>query len=240
MTVDRQVHGSYLYDVPGLTSYADGLALQRELAAARSQEAIPDVLVLLEHEPVVTLGTATDAAAELPDRAALEARGIEVVEAGRGGRATYHGPGQLVAYPIFDLTRHGRDLRAYVERLERGLIEALADLGVTASVRSGSEHVGVWVEERKIASIGIHVRRWITTHGFALNVSCDLEPFSLFTPCGLPGVEVTSVERETGRRVSREEAGEAVVRRLGEAFGGLVFERVPTATTAEPVGGAVA
>jgi lipoate-protein ligase B len=227
VTVDRQVRGSYLYELPGLTPYGAALELQRELAAARSQEAIPDVLVLLEHDPVVTLGTATERETELPDPAALAARGIDVVEVGRGGRATYHGPGQLVGYPILDLTRHGRDVRAYVERLERGLIGALADLGVAASVRPGAEHVGVWVEDRKIASIGVHVRRWITTHGFALNVSCDLEPFGLFTPCGLPGVAVTSVEHEIGRAVSRAEATEAVLRRLGEALGDLTFEPVP-------------
>jgi lipoate-protein ligase B len=149
-----------------------------------------------------------------------------VVEAGRGGRATYHGPGQLVGYPIFDLTRHGRDLRAYVQRLEDGLVAALGDLGVAAWRRPGPEHVGVWVEDRKVASIGVHVRRWITTHGFALNVSCDLEPFGLFTPCGLHGVDVTSVARETGRPVPRAEATEAVLRRLGEQFA-LTFDPVP-------------
>jgi lipoate-protein ligase B len=225
-TVDRRVTGSYLYELPGLTPYAAGLELQADLAAARSQEAVPDVLVLLEHAPVVTLGTATDEAAELPDRAALEARGIEVVRVARGGRATYHGPGQLVGYPILDLTRHGRDVRAYVGRLEAALVAALADLGVEASVREGQEHVGVWAGTRKIASIGVHVRRWVTTHGFALNVSCDLEPFGLFTPCGLHGVDVTSVARETGRPVPRAEATEAVLRRLGEQFA-LTFDPVP-------------
>jgi len=231
VTVDRRVTGSYVYELPGLTPYAAGLELQTHLAAARSQEAIPDVLVLLEHEPVGTLGTATDEAAEVPDRAALEARAIDVVAVGRGGRATYHGPGQLVGYPILDLTRHGRDVRAYVERLEQGLIAALADLGVEAAVRPGQQHVGVWVGPRKIASIGVHVRRWITTHGFALNVSCDLEPFGLFTPCGLPGVEVTSVERETGRAVPRAEASAVLLRRLGESLG-LTFEPVPAGAAA--------
>jgi lipoate-protein ligase B len=216
---------AYLFELPGLTPYAEALELQAHLAAARSQQAVPDVVVLCEHEPVVTLGSAT-AAGDVPDAAALEARGVDVRPAERGGRATYHGPGQLVGYPILDLAGHGRDLREYVRRLEGALVGALADLGVEAGVREGQEFVGVWVEDRKIASIGVHVRRWITTHGFALNVSCDLAPFGLFVPCGLEGVEVTSVERELGRPVSREAATAALLGRLGAAFG-LTFDRLP-------------
>ena len=228
------VAGAYLYDLPGLTPYGEGLRLQEELAAARSQRAIPDVLVLLEHEPVVTLGTRTDEAAELPARAELEARGIEVRAVERGGAATYHGPGQLVGYPILDLGGHGRDLRAYVRGLQSALVAALGDLGVEATVREGQEYVGVWVGDRKIASIGIHVRRWVTTHGFALNVSGDLAPFSLFTPCGLEALDVTSVERELGRPVSRAAATEAVLARLGEAFG-LTWEALPVAAAFGPM-----
>ncbi len=215
----RQPGGAYLYDLPGVTSYAAALALMGDLAAARSQGAIPDTLLLCEHEPVITLGTATDEAVELPARALLERRGIAVVQAGRGGKATYHGPGQLVGYPILDLTDHGRDVRAYVQTIEGALVAALADLGVPAVIRGGQELVGVWTtSDRKIASIGIHVARWISTHGFALNVSCDLAPFGLFTPCGLVDAELTSVERETGRTVHRDEATAAVVTRLGEAL----------------------
>jgi lipoate-protein ligase B len=226
----RQPGGAYLYDLPGTTPYGEALVLQTELAAARSQGAVPDTLILCEHAPVVTLGASADERAELPDRVALEARGIEVVEVPRGGRATYHGPGQLVGYPILDLTDFGRDLRGYVTRLEEALVAALADLGVPAEARDGAGHVGVFTPAgAKVASIGVHVSRWITTHGFALNVACDLEPFSLFVPCGLAGVEATSVERETGRAVSRAEASDAVVGRLAAALGISSFDPVPVA-----------
>jgi lipoate-protein ligase B len=228
----RQPGGAYLYDLPGVTPYGEVLELQAELAAARSQGAVPDTLILCEHPPVITLGVSADAAAELPDRAELETRGIEVVEVPRGGRATYHGPGQLVGYPILDLSDYGRDLRGYVTRLEEALVAALGDLGVVAEPRDGSGHVGVFTPAgAKIGSIGVHVSRWITTHGFALNVSGDLAPFSLFVPCGLPGLDVTSVERETGRAVTREEASEAVVARLAAALGITAFDPVPVAAT---------
>jgi lipoate-protein ligase B len=225
----RQPGGAYLYDLAGLTPYRDALRLMTDLAAARSQGAVPDTVVVCEHDPVVTLGASTDEAADGIDRAALAARGIEVVEIDRGGRATYHGPGQLVVYPVLDLADYGRDLRGYVGRLEEALVAALATLGVAAEVREGREFVGVWTPAgRKIASIGVHVSRWITTHGLALNVSCDLAPFSLFSPCGLQGVEVTSIEVEAGREVSRAEAAAAVLDSLGEALG-LSYEAVPVA-----------
>lgn len=225
----RQPGGAYLYDLPGLTPYADAVGLMTELAAARSQGAVPDTVILCEHPPVVTLGASADEGADGVSRAALEERGIEVAVTDRGGRATYHGPGQLVGYPVLDLADYGRDLRAYVERLESALIAALAELGVPAEVRPGAEYVGVWTPAgAKIASIGVHVSRWITSHGFALNVSCDLEPFGLFRPCGLDGVAVTSVERETGAAVSRADAQAVVERELGAALG-LHFEAVPVA-----------
>lgn len=215
----------YLYDLPGLTPYAAALALMDDLAGARSQDAVPDTLILLEHEPVVTLGTRTDAAAEVP-REQLVARGIEVVEAARGGRATYHGSGQLVGYPIVDLKLQGRDLRRYVELLEGALVAALADLGVEAEIREGQDVIGVWAGGRKIASIGVHVAAWITTHGFALNVSNDTEPFGLFVPCGLTEVEFTTASREAGREITRAEASAAVTARLGEALG-VTWEVLP-------------
>ena len=162
---------AYRYRLGGLTPYAAATELQLDLAAARSQQAIPDVLVLVEHEPVITLGPRTDAAAEVPDREALQARGIDVVETSRGGRATYHGPGQLVAYPIVDLTRLGRDLRGYVATLQDAVVATLAAFGVEAAPREGREFVGVWVGERKIASIGVQVSGWITSHGVALNLT---------------------------------------------------------------------
>ncbi len=210
----RQPGSGYLYDLPGLTAYEEVLALQVELVAARSQGAIPDTLILCEHEPVVTLGTATDRAAEVPGTL-----GLPVIDTDRGGRATYHGPGQLVGYPILDLHDHGKDIRDFRQRVERSIVAALADLGVLAEVREGQDYVGVWVGERKIASLGVHVARWITKHGFAVNVDCDLEPFSSFVPCGLHAVEFTSIARELGRPVSRAEATAAIVLRLGEAFG---------------------
>jgi lipoyl(octanoyl) transferase len=223
----RQPGGAYLYDLPGLTPYEDAAALMAELAAARSQGAVPDTVIFCEHPPVVTLGASADEAADAVSRATLEQRGIAVAVTDRGGRATYHGPGQLVCYPVLDLTDYGRDLRAYVERLEASVIAALEELGVPAEVRPGAEFVGVWTPAgAKIASIGIHVSRWITSHGFALNVSCDLEPFSLFHPCGHEGLAVTSVERETGRAVGRDEAQEVVLRHLGAALS-LRFEGVP-------------
>ena len=164
----RQPGGAYLYDLPGLTPYDDAVALMTELAAARSQGAVPDTVILCEHPAVVTLGASADEGADAVSRETLAAHGIAVAVTDRGGRATYHGPGQLVGYPVLDLTDYGRDLRAYVERLESALIGALAELGVPAEVRPGAEYVGVWTPAgAKIASIGVHVSRWITTHGFA-------------------------------------------------------------------------
>ena len=219
--------GIYVYSLPGTTSYETALREQQELAAARSQHAIPDTLILLEHEEVVTLGTRTDAASEIPDPTLLESQGIQVLEVARGGRATYHGPGQLVGYPILDLRDYGRDVRRYVELLEETLIGALADLGVVAEVREGQDFVGVWTTSgRKIASLGIHVANWVTTHGFALNVSTDLSRFSLFTPCGLAEAEFTSIAAELGREVSREEVEAAVLQHFGKAFG-VRFEALP-------------
>ena len=223
---------AYLYRLPGLTSYAEGLRLQQELAAARSQHALPDTIVVLEHEPVVTLGPRTDASADLPDRAALAARGIEVAETDRGGRATYHGPGQLVAYPIVDLTRLGRDLRAYVASLQQAVVETLATVGIEGAPREGRDFVGVWVGERKIASIGVQVAGWVASHGLALNVTrASAEPFGLFTPCGLPGLEVTSVEQETGGEPDLDALADTLAARLADALG-LVLEPVPTGALA--------
>ena len=217
---------AYLLDLPGLTPYGEALELMKNLAGARSQQAIPDTLILLEHEPIVTLGTRTDVASEIPHPALLEQRGIPVVEVARGGRATYHGPGQLVGYPIFDLAPLGRDLRRYVESLEAALIGALDDLGVAAEAREAEEHTGVWVGERKIASIGVHVASWITTHGFALNVDCDLEPFDLFVGCGLQESRYTTAAIEAGRTIGRDEASAAVLHHLGEQFG-RTWEALP-------------
>jgi lipoate-protein ligase B len=222
----------YLYRLPGLTPYAAALDLQQALAAARSQAAIPDTIVVLEHEPVVTLGPRADAASDVPDRAALAARGIDIVETDRGGRATYHGPGQVVVYPIVDLTRLGRDLRGYVAILQAAVVETLAGLGVQAAPREGREFVGVWVGERKIASIGVAVSGWITSHGVALNVTAAAEEaFGLFVPCGLQQLEVTSVERETGGPPDVGAVGDALAANLAVRLG-LVMDALPVGAVA--------
>jgi lipoate-protein ligase B len=195
----------------GLVAYGDALALQRRLAEERIAGHIPDTLLLLEHPPVVTLGRGwKDTSLPLAPEA-LRRRGIEVHEIERGGDVTYHGPGQLVGYPIFDLQRHRPDLHWYLRRLEETLIVALSALGIPAERHPGK--TGVWTRGRKIASIGIHVRQWVTWHGFALNVTTDLTPFDLIVPCGIPDVVMTSVSKELadqGRRTEEERLNERV------------------------------
>jgi lipoyl(octanoyl) transferase len=167
--------GAYLYDLHGLTPYADALKLQQELAAARSQQAIPDTVVLLEHQPVITLGSRAVRAEELPlADADYATRGIEIVEVPRGGRSTYHGPGQLVCYPILDLNARGRDLRRQVRGLEQTIVRTLAEFRIEGSGREQPHQSGVWVDDRKIASIGVRCARWVTSHGLAVNVDLDL------------------------------------------------------------------
>lgn len=175
----------------GRVPYGEALELQRRLANDRIAGRSPDRLVLLEHPPVLTLGRASNVDHVLrPD-------GVDVFEVERGGDVTYHGPGQLVGYPILDLTGYRQDLHWYLRTLEQALIEALATLGIASERRPG--FTGVWTGGRKIASIGVHVKQWVTWHGFALNVSTDLQAFDRIVPCGIAGVEMTSVEREGGR-----------------------------------------
>jgi lipoyl(octanoyl) transferase len=175
----------------GRVPYATALAWQRGLAQARIDgRLVHDVLLLLEHPPVVTLGR-TARAAHL-----LRADAIDVFEVERGGDVTYHGPGQLVGYPILDLTGYRRDLHWYLRTLEQALIEALTELGVPAERRVG--YTGVWTRGRKIASIGVHVKQWVTWHGFALNVTTDPAQFAGIVPCGIPGVVMTAIAREGG------------------------------------------
>ncbi len=175
----------------GRLPYGEALELQRRLALDRIAGRIPDRLLLLEHPPVVTLGRTSQPAH------VIQSDGVEVFEVERGGDVTYHGPGQLVGYPILDLTGYRRDLHWYLRTLEAALIQALATLGIAADRRTG--FTGVWTSGRKIASIGVHVKQWVTWHGFALNVSTDLQAFDRIVPCGIPGVVMTSVEREGGR-----------------------------------------
>ena len=184
----------------GLKPYAEVLELQRAAARARLSGELPqDLLILVEHPPVVTLGRSArnpehlSASPEL-----LRARGVELFEVERGGDVTFHGPGQLVGYPIFDLKRHKEDLHWYLRQVEEVLIRALAPFAITGERSKGQ--TGVWTEGRKIASIGVHARQWVTWHGFALNVSTDLSYFDLMVPCGIAGVTMTSVENELLRR----------------------------------------
>lgn len=182
----------------GVVPYGDALNRQRALAEDRiAGRLASDVLLLLEHPSVVTLGRGTRATSLPIAPDLLKRRGIEVYEIERGGDVTYHGPGQLVGYPIFDLGVHRKDLHWFLRRIEDALILALARFGIAGERREG--YTGVWTGGRKIASIGIHVRQWVTWHGFALNVTTDLAPFNLIVPCGIPDVVMTSVARELDR-----------------------------------------
>jgi lipoyl(octanoyl) transferase len=197
----------------GTLEYREAVVIQEQLRAERQAERLPDVLMLLEHPPVYTRGRRSEAA-ELPmGEDWYVGQGIDVVDADRGGRVTYHGPGQLVGYPIMRIA----DVVAYLRTMEGAIIAALADEGIDARVREGL--TGVWVDERKIASIGVHVSRGVTTHGFAVNVQNDLQPFSWVVPCGLEGVQMTSVSRETGVDAPLPCFRRHMAWRFSEAFG---------------------
>jgi len=215
--------GAYLINL-GLTPYCEAWDLQRSLAAAVSQAAIPETVVLLEHPPTVTLGrSATPDELHLPDGAE-----VEVVETDRGGRSTYHGPGQLVCYPIFDLKQRGRDVKRYCRALEQVAIQALGALGIESVGIPGL--TGVWVPgtpPRKIASLGVHISRWVTRHGLALNVDLDPAPFTQWiTACGLADAEFTTAARELGHGVTVEEARPLLAGALAEVFD-LELEELP-------------
>ncbi len=195
----------------GRIDYSSAYALQEELVAERqAHPELPGILLLLEHEPVYTIGRTQDQSS-LRDAERLP---HPVVQINRGGQATYHGPGQLVGYPILNLRERGQDLHRYLREIEDALIDAVRHYGIEAGLQQGL--TGVWVERRKMASIGVGVRKWISMHGFALNVCGDLSPFRQITPCGISGVEMTSVEREAGRCVTVEE----VARHVGQVFAG--------------------
>lgn len=218
----------------GRRAYGEALELQRALARRRlAGELSDDLLLLVEHAPVITLGRGTRATSLPLAPALLERRGVEVFEVERGGDVTWHGPGQLVGYPILDLTGHRRDLHWYLRQLEAALIGALATLGIGAERNPGL--TGVWTGGRKIASIGIHVKQWVTLHGFALNVTNDLSGFDLIVPCGIRNVVMTSVARERAGgddpAALWERTRAAVIEAFGEAFG-----REPVAEVLGPDG----
>ena len=204
----------------GRVRFDDALGIQEEIVARKiADSATDDELLLLEHEPVYTIGRTPDQSSLL-DAARLP---HPVVQINRGGQATYHGPGQLVGYPILDLNPRGRDLHRYLRALEELLIVAVATFGIAGERREGL--TGVWVGGKKIASIGVGVRRWITMHGFALNVCGDLAPFGQITPCGIAGVEMTTVERERDSAVSVETVARCV---------GGIFAKTASLGTREP------
>ena len=201
----------------GLVEYEDGLLIQRLIEQERQRGTLPDTLLLLEHPPVITLGRGRRTSQQIlcsPER--LQELGIDVAETDRGGAATYHGPGQLVAYPILQLRGAERDVHQYLRLLEEVVIRTLVEFGIEAHREVG--RTGVWVRGEKIASIGVHLSRWITRHGLALNVTNDLTPFDLIVPCGLSGVRMTSMERVCGRPVSLDQVEEALIAHFGSLF----------------------
>jgi lipoate-protein ligase B len=219
-------HG-YLLSL-GSVRYGDALELQRSLAAAVTEGVLPDVVILLEHPPVITLGRRTERELELH---VPEGVPVEVVETDRGGKSTFHGPGQLVCYPILDLRRHGKDVKGYVRNLERALLGTLAAFGLEATTYDGL--TGAWMPPRdglgprKIASIGVRIARWVTTHGYALNIDLDAAPFTdWITACGLEDAQFTTMAAELGRPVVVDEVRPAALAALAETFG-LELEELP-------------
>jgi len=206
----------------GVVSYREALDLQKHLVELRKANEIPDQLLLLEHPPVITLGVKTrnDRSHVVATPATLEEEGVEVFESGRGGDVTYHGPGQLVGYPIMDLRPDRCDVHRYVRDLEEMLIRVAAEFGVTAGRSNGL--TGVWVGDDKLAAIGVRIARWVTSHGFALNVSTNLAHFNLIVPCGIVDRGVTSLARVTNRAIDMDE-----VAGITAAAFAAVFDRLP-------------
>jgi lipoyl(octanoyl) transferase len=200
----------------GRVPYAEALAWQQRLHEARKRDEVEDTLLLLEHPHAITLGTSARKANIVASPELLSARGVEVFETGRGGDVTYHGPGQVVGYPIISLAPDRCDIRRYVRDLQETLIRAAADFGV-AAVRH-PEHIGVWVGDEKLAAIGIRVSRWVTMHGFAFNVTTDLDYFRLIVPCGIAERGVTSLEKLLGRRIELPEVASRIAHHFGEVF----------------------
>ncbi|MDQ3171771.1 MAG: lipoyl(octanoyl) transferase LipB [Acidobacteriota bacterium] len=202
----------------GRIGYQEALELQADLVEQRRRGGIGDTLLLLEHPPVITLGVKTrnNRTNILASDTQLADAGVTVFQTGRGGDVTYHGPGQLVGYPIFDLNPHRRDVHRYVRDIEQALIEAVGTFGVTAERVDGL--TGIWVDREKLAAIGVRISRWITSHGFALNVSTDLSHFDLIVPCGIQDRGVTALERLLGRAVAMNEVETAVETAFSRVF----------------------
>ena len=205
------------YRYLGRTPYAEALALQQSLHDSRKRNEISDTLLLLEHPHVITLGRAANRANILVDEQTRTKKKIELFETGRGGDVTYHGPGQLVGYPIISLAPDEQDVRRYVRNIQEVLVRTAQDFGVEAEPRGG-EHVGVWVGDEKLAAIGIRLSRWVTMHGFALNVTTELEYFNLIVPCGIQGHGVTSLEKILGTTIEIETVAEIAAKHFGEVF----------------------
>jgi lipoyl(octanoyl) transferase len=198
--------------------YAEALELQRHIARDRISGALPqDVLLLVEHPPVVTMGRAAKEKHLVASPEFLAGKGVELFEVERGGDVTFHGLGQLVGYPIMDLKRHRQDLHWYLRKIEEALINTLADYGIPAE--RNPKFTGVWTRGKKIASIGVHAREWVTWHGFALNVTTDLSYFDLIVPCGIDGVVMTSIARELGvENVSAQDVRDRVSAKFAQTF----------------------
>jgi lipoyl(octanoyl) transferase len=213
----------------GVVDYREALDLQRSLAAAVAEGTLPDTVLFLEHPPTITLGRRTEEGeVHVPDGAV-----VDVVEVDRGGKSTYHAPGQLVCYPILDLTRHGQDVKKYCRNLEEALAQTLGAFGLEGVRIEGL--TGVWLQTppRKIASIGIHLSKWVSTHGYALNVDLDPAPFTdWITACGLDGYAFTSMARELGRPLTVDDVRPAAAQAFADVFG-VTFEELPSATVAQ-------
>jgi lipoyl(octanoyl) transferase len=220
--MDRNVDRELWIVSLGTMPYEEALELQRTLARERISGAIPeDLLLLVEHPPVVTLGRSAKSRNLVSSKEYLASKGVELFEVERGGDVTFHGPGQLVGYPIIDLKRHKVDLHWFLRQVEEALIRTLDAYGIAAERSAG--YTGVWTKGRKIASIGVHARDWVTWHGFALNVTTDLSYFDLIIPCGIDGVTMTSIEREIVvpndvPPLTIDATGEIVARSFGDLF----------------------
>jgi len=205
----------------GLVGYAEAYALQKRVVAARKAEAIEDVLLLCEHPHVITQGRNGKREHLLVSKHVLRQKGVEYYETSRGGDITYHGPGQIVGYPILNLGAIRRDVVWYVRTLEEAMIRATSEFGITAERVAGK--TGIWVRagntEEKLAAIGVHISRWVTSHGFAYNVSTDLRNFDLIVPCGIAECKATSLEKLLGRSVEEKEVSPRIAKHLGELLG---------------------